>query len=49
MVVVDADKIDDLELATQDSYILDLYRIAAHSEDMGLREFLLKYKLAKEK
>jgi len=42
---VDDSKLDDLNMS-HDKYILDLYRVAAESQGMTVREFLLKYKLA---
>lgn len=41
------DNLDDLIMATHDTYIIEMYKLAAQTENMGLREFLLKYGLAK--
>lgn len=48
MVVVGDDKLDDLDM-THDTYMVQLYRVAAENEGMSLRDFLLHYKLAKKK
>ena len=48
MVAVGDDKLDDLVM-THDTYMVQLYRVAAENEGMGLREFLLHYGLARKK